>query len=112
MQVSIFYCGLQLGGEVTARPEGEVLFVPSELPMPVGTQLSLRSPDEELSVRVERVQEGATPGMWVRAADPGPEVEPQAFEREALERAEPPQTDEGTKSRRDRKKSRKTVMGR
>src|SRR5712692_1036057 len=102
VQVSIFYRGLHLGGEVTARREGDRLFVPSELPMPVGTQLILRSSEEERLVRVERVDEGTAPGMWVRAAEPEPESEPEA---------EPPQPDEGPKARRDRKKSRKTVMG-
>lgn len=50
---------------VTAREEGDELFVELEAPMPVGTRLSL----DGRPAQVSRVRENAGAGMWLRLGE-------------------------------------------
>lgn len=69
MMVDVIYQGLSLAKATTAREEGEGAFVELEMPMPVGTVLTIATPDGERSARVERVHEGVGPGVVLRFGD-------------------------------------------
>ena len=71
MVVDILYEGFAVQRGATVRAEGANTFVETESPMPVGTRLVLVGPEagSERSVVVERVQEGAGPGMLLRPLD-------------------------------------------
>ena len=82
MVVEVLYEGLRVAEAAEAREESGGLFVALAAPLPVGTRLLLRSPGGEQPVRVERVNEGTSPGVLVRNLDgkvaAGPPPDPPA----------------------------------
>lgn len=71
MSLDISYQGLPLLRGASARFEDGGLFVPSEAPMPVATQLSLSQGEHQLAAKVRRVREGSGAGMVLVAQGGG-----------------------------------------
>ena len=65
MPIDVVYEGIALSRatKMMATPAGT--FIEMEAPMPVGTRLSLEESGAAVPVRVERVHEGAGPGVFV-----------------------------------------------
>jgi hypothetical protein len=75
MVVDVLYDGLplQTGAQVREEPGGA--FIELEAPMPVGTTLTLRSPEGERAARVEKVHEGVGSGVLVKFVENGAAAE-------------------------------------
>jgi hypothetical protein len=123
MIVDVLYEGLALAKGAEARSDGDALFVELESPMPVGTRLVIRTPEGERDARVEAVNEGLKSGVTVRfgaaaaAKAPAPVEESKNGESGGGDDDETPEPSDSKeppdpkKTGRQRKKTRKTVMG-
>jgi hypothetical protein len=68
MSLDVVYQGLPIAKAARVRFEEGALFIETDGPMPVATELALLHGEQSLSGRVKRVREGAGAGMFVTAA--------------------------------------------
>lgn len=113
MIVDVLYEGLVLAQGANARASnegGDGLFVELESPMPVGTALVIRTPDGERAGRVASINEGNGPGVTVRFGGPA-KIEEAPDSKNGESDDDEPSDPKKTSGGRQRKKTRKTVMG-
>src|SRR5262245_32903383 len=111
MNVDVLYRGLELAKNVAVREENGGTFVELEAPMPVGSQVVIRTADQDREARVERVHEGTSAGMLIRYLDATKVAseEPKGNDSAAPEESEEGSRKGGRKDRRSR--PRKTFIG-